>query len=393
MFNTKLLTQSELPKVLEWYEWLHQNPELSGKEENTSNYIVIALNRIGISKITKYAKTGIVGEIQGKRKGKHIAIRAELDAIPVTEHTGVSYTSKNQGIMHACGHDFHIATLLGLISILSKNREHFSGKVTFIFQPSEEVLPGGAIQMLNEGIFDNEKPDLLLAQHVIPDLPSGTIALKSGAYMASSDEIEIKVCGKGGHAAIPHLVDDVVLALSQTIVALQQVKSRFLPSNEPFVLSFGKLEALGATNIIPNTATARGTMRTLNEDWRTNAKQQIIKIVENVSEMYGCKGIANIKEGYPVLYNSKKFSNKICKFGKELLGENQIVELPVRMTADDFSYFAQIIPSVYFRTGVAPLNAKEYQNLHTDTFLPDTSAFSTVLYFLLSIIMNNEILD
>jgi len=391
MINAQALFNYEMPKILAWYRWFHQNPELSNCEENTGKKIIEILTEQGITNILPYAKTGLVCDIQGNKKGKHIAFRAELDALPIIEKTNVDYSSKNKGVMHSCGHDFHIATLLGLASVLNNNKDKFEGRITFVFQPSEEQLPGGAKQMLEEGLFLNDKPDLMIAQHVAPELTTGTVGFRVGSSMASGDEIEIIIRGKGGHGASPHQSNDVVLTLAQVIVALQQVKSRFIPANMPFVLSFGKIEALGATNILPNEAIACGTMRTLNEKWREKAKKHITGIVANISEMYGCTGETKIKTGYPVLNNDERLTECLSNFAKNLLSEANVIELPVRMGTDDFSYFAQVIPSVYFRTGVAPLNANDISGLHTDTFLPDTSAFSTVLNLLLSFILNNRI--
>lgn len=390
MNNNKLLVQKEMTNIIEWYKWLHQNPELSGNEQQTKLFVKKKLLEAGINKIEEYAETGIVCELSGSASGKHIAFRAELDALPLNENNDIVFCSKNQGIMHACGHDFHTAAMLGLATILSKNRDLFTDKITFVFQPSEETIPSGALQMLEAGIFKDNKPDIMIAQHVFPDLPTGSLGFRTGKYMASGDEIEITVNGKGGHGAFLHLSNDVVLALSHIIVALQQIKSHFVEATEPFVLSFGKLEALGATNILPNSAQAWGTMRTLNETWRAKAKQQIQNIVSNVAEAYGCSGHVNIKQGFPVLENNETLTNTLSGFAKELLGKYYIHDLPIRMGTDDFAYFAETIPSVYYRVGVASDNNKNNLKLHTNTFLPDISALETAIFFPLSIVLNSK---
>ncbi len=381
----KELVAEIIPQVESWYKWLHQNPELSGKEFKTNHFIVDKLNKLTHTGIRNIAGTGIVCEIQGKEPGKHFAFRAELDALPIEEKNKIEYKSKNKGVMHACGHDFHMAALLGIATIASKNIDSLKGKVTFIFQPSEESLPGGALQMIERGLFASKKPDLIIGQHVLPDLPTGYVGFRSGAYMASGDEIEITIEGKGGHGALPHLANDVVLALSQTIVSLQQIKSRFVNQTEPFVLSFGKIEANGATNILPEVATAHGTMRTLNETWREAAKEQIINIVEKTSQVFGCKGSVNIRDGYPVLINDKHETEQLKQLAINILGEEKVVDLPIRMTTDDFSRFAQLIPAVYYRIGVTNKNKKDV-GLHSPTFLPDISALKTAMLLPLTVI-------
>ncbi|HPW66496.1 MAG TPA: M20 family metallopeptidase [Salinivirgaceae bacterium] len=382
----KELVEDIIPQVESWYKWLHQNPELSGKEFNTNHYIVDKLNKLTYAGIRNIAGTGIVCEIQGKQPGKHIAFRAELDALPIEEKTKIEYKSKNKGVMHACGHDFHMAALLGIATIVSKNIDSLKGKVTFIFQPSEESLPGGALQMIERGLFSSKKPDLIIGQHVLPDLLTGQVGFRSGAYMASGDEIEITIEGKGGHGALPHLANDVVLALSQTIVSLQQIKSRFVNQTEPFVLSFGKIEANGSTNVLPEIATAHGTMRTLNETWRESAKEQIVNTVEKTSQIFGCKGSVNIRDGYPVLINDEHETEQLKQLASIILGEENVVDLPIRMTTDDFSRFAQLIPAVYYRIGVTSKNKKDVAGLHSPTFLPDCSALKTAILLPLAVL-------
>ncbi len=375
-----------IPQVENWYKWLHQNPELSGKEFKTNNYIVNELTKLGLTNIKNIAGTGIVCEIKGTEPGEHIAFRAELDALPIFEKNEIEYKSINNGVMHACGHDFHMATLLGIATIVNKNINNLKGKISLVFQPSEEQLPGGAMQMLERGLFSEYKPDLIIGQHVFPDLPAGYVGFRPGAYMASGDEIEITIEGKGGHGAIPHLANDVVLAMSQTIVSLQQIKSRFVNQTEPFVLSFGKIESNGSTNILPEVAVAYGTMRTLNEVWREAAKEQIVNIVEKTSQIFGCKAKTNIREGYPVLINDINQTERLKQLAISILGSEKVADLPIRMTTDDFSRFAQQIPAVYYRIGVSHSGQPETGGLHSSRFLPCLSAFETAISLPISVI-------
>lgn len=375
-------------KTIDWYKWLHANPELSGNEMKTADFISDVLNSLGISSVKRFAKNGLVAEIDGGKPGRHIAFRAELDALPITEATMVDFKSTNQGVMHACGHDFHMAALLGVASVIVKNRDSLHGKISLIFQPSEEKLPGGAQQMLKEGLFETHHPDLIIAQHVFPDLPAGVLGFREGAYMASGDEIDVVVQGKGGHAALPHLSNDVLLTMAHTLIALQQIRSRFVNQSEPFVLSFGKMEAMGANNILPQEAKMEGTMRTLCEKWRAEAKMQIRTIVENCATMYGCVGTVQIREGYPVLVNDPFNTFKIKKLAREVFGVQRVFELPIRMTTDDFSYFAQKFPSVYYRVGVGRTETEANHGLHTSQFIPDIAAIETAIRFSVEIIFN-----
>ena len=265
---------------------------------------------------------------------------------------------------------------------LGENINSLKGKVTFIFQPSEESLPGGALQMIERGLFASKKPDLIIGQHVLPDLPTGYVGFRSGAYMASGDEIEITIEGKGGHGALPHLANDVVLALSQTIVSLQQIKSRFVNQTEPFVLSFGKLK-LTAQTYCQKQQLRMATMRTLNETWRSQRTDN--QYSRKTSQVFVCKGSVNIRDGYPVLINDKHETEQLKQLAINILGEEKVVDLPIRMTTDDFSRFAQLIPAVYYRIGVTNKNKKDV-GLHSPTFLPDISALKTAMLLPLTVI-------
>jgi amidohydrolase len=332
---------------------LHQNPEISFQEHETCRFISEKLKEYDIEfKIV--AETGIRARITGKKKaseGRCIALRAELDALPIQEETGLPYSSVRPGIMHACGHDIHAACLLGSARIIKSMEKEFSGTVLLIFQPGEESLPGGAKKMLDEGLFEHEEPDLIIAQHVLPELNAGEAGLRSGLYMASGDEIYIDVTGEGGHGAMPHLTIDTVAAMSQIVVALQQISSRIAPPHIPTVLSFGKFIANGATNVIPREVNLEGTFRTMDETWRAKAHEKITDIATKTAAALGAGCRVEIRKGYPVLYNDPAGTSQVRQLMEEFLGKDKVQDLPLRMTTEDFAWFAGKYPAVFYRLG------------------------------------------
>lgn len=354
------------------------NPELSFMETGTSSYICDRLDKAGISYKSGIAKTGIVATVKGNLPGnKVIALRADMDALPITELNNTSYKSTNPGVMHACGHDAHSASLIGTAIILEKLKEKFCGTVMLIFQPGEEKAPGGATLMLNEGIFDSTRPDLILAQHVLPSLKSGMAGFASGAIMASSDEIYITIKGKGGHAATPNHVNDTVLAASQLIITLQQIVSRYANPFSPTVLSFGKVIADGAVNIIPSEVKIEGTLRTMDEKWRKKAIEKITKIAQSVAGSMGTTCDLNFVGGYPVLKNDPEVTSKSIQFASEFLGKDQIASLDPRMTAEDFAFYADLIPATFYRLGTGDPDKRLSSGLHTPNFDIDENALRT----------------
>lgn len=371
------LGQQLEPEVLSIWKHLHQHPELSFNEFETSAFIQQQLTRWGIPFTAGHVKTGILGRIDGLKPGKTLALRADMDALPVTEKTGVEFASKNIGCMHACGHDVHMASLLGAAYLLQQLREHISGTVLLIFQPGEENLPGGARLMMDEGIFNTLKPDLIIGQHVQPNIPAGTVGFRPGMYMASSDEIYFTVKGKGGHGAMPHQLVDPVLITSHIIVALQQIVSRNALATIPTVLSFGKVTANGATNIIPAEVQVEGTFRTMNEAWRKEAQGKMKKMAEMIAESMGGTCEFRIEHGYPVLANDPDYTQQCMQLAAGFLGAEKVIPLDIRMTAEDFAYYSQEIPSVFYRLGVMPPQGPEAAPLHSATFLPDLSALKT----------------
>lgn len=371
----KELAKNSSPLVKEIREYLHQNPELSLQEINTSAYICQWLEKWNIPYKNNIGGNGIVAWINGKETGKNIALRADMDALPIEELNQVSYCSKNKGVMHACGHDLHTASLLGCLYLLNQLKEEFNGSIGAIFQPSEEKLPGGAQAMLNDEFFKDIKYDAVIAQHVFPDLPAGYIGIKGGRYMASTDEIYITIKGKGGHAATPHQVTDTVLIASQIIVSLQQIVSRKALPTIPTVLSFGKVIANGATNIIPSEVKIEGTFRTFDEKWRNDALLLIEKMTKEIASSMGASAEVFILNGYPALINDEKIAQQVFKYSCEYLGNEYVKELEIRMTAEDFSYFAERYPAVMYRLGTGGTPETSFP-LHSSNFNINEEVYS-----------------
>jgi len=372
------LSANLLPEIIRIRRHLHMNPELSFMESGTSAFICKNLDAAGISYKAGIAKTGIVAMIKGTMKGKKvIALRADLDALPIEELNNTSYKSRYPGVMHACGHDAHSASLIGTAIILDRLKDLFGGSVMLIFQPGEEKAPGGASLMLKEGLFTTIKPDRIIAQHVLPSLKSGMVSFGSGPMMASSDEIYLTVKGKGGHAAVPDHVDDTVLAASHIIVALQQIVSRNASPFSPTVLSFGKVTANGAVNVIPSEVRIEGTLRTMDEKWRKKAIEKIKKIARSVAASTNTSCDINILGGYPVLRNDPDVTAKSVNYASEFLGNKQIAVMEPRMTAEDFAFYAELIPATFYRLGTADPKKVHTSGLHTPDFDIDESALKT----------------
>ena len=373
--QVKLLANKHFNEILKIRRHLHQNPELSFKEFKTSAYVQEFLKRKDIPLTAGHVKTGVVAQIKGVNPTKNkILLRADLDALPINEANDISYKSLNNGIMHACGHDVHTSCLMGAMLILNELKTSFEGTIECVFQPGEEVLPGGAKLMIEEGLLDS-KPSCCIAQHVFPDLEAGKVGFKSGMYMASTDEIHVTVKGKGGHAALPNKLVDPVLMAAQLITNIQQIISRNNPPTDPSVLSFGYVKADGATNVIPDEVTIKGTFRTFNEKWRKEAHIKMKKLAESICNGMGGECDFNIKKGYPFLKNDSKITEIAKNAAQKFLGKNNVIDLPLRMTAEDFSYFSQVSPSCFYRLGTG--NKNNNQNLHTSTFNIDESTLKT----------------
>lgn len=368
----KELSENIFDEVVNHYRHFHQNPELSYQEINTSSYVQKILTDLGIEYKSGIGGNGVLGIIRGRNPEKRVvALRADMDALPIQEETGLAWSSVNQGVMHACGHDAHTASLLGAAKVLNSIKNDLSGTVLLVFQPGEEQSPGGAKLMLDDGVFEDIKPDMIIAQHVSEDYPTGSLAFKGGAIMASADEIYITIKGRGGHGAKPHLINDTILAASQTIVSLQQVKSRLCPPLVPMVLTFGKLLANGATNVIPDEVKISGTFRTYDEKWRQEAIKHIKRISEETAAAYGCIAEVETPMGYPSLFNNENINQKLNNFAKELIGEKQVLEMDQRLTSEDFAFFSQKYPSCFYRLGIRGESNKNSGASHTSKFQID----------------------
>ena len=376
--HIKQLTKDLYPELVAIRRHLHQHPELSFKEEKTAEYISQLLTSWGIAHKTGIAGFGISGVIAGQQPDiKTIALRADMDALPVTEANRVDYKSLNVGVMHACGHDVHMTCLLGTVKLLQSLKGHFQGSVKFIFQPAEESLPGGAKQMIAEGVLKHPEVDSILGQHVFPEMEAGKIGLRPGPYMASSDEINLTIRGQGGHGAIPDKVNDTVLAMAHIIIALQQIVSRKTPPRIPAVLSFGKVLADGAHNIIPSEVLVKGTFRTFDESWRNAAHQLIKQVAQSTAEAMGDSCEVVIDKGYPVVVNNAAETGRVREAAFAYLGEENVTELDIRTTAEDFGYFLQEVPGCFYRLGTGNVEKNITSNLHANTFDVDESALET----------------
>lgn len=348
---------------------LHEHPELSFHEKETMFFVAQKLSEYGIGHTTNIGGFGVVGLIKGRNpESKTIALRADLDALPIEEKNNCSYISKNEGVMHACGHDVHTTCLLGAARILSQLKDEFEGTIKLIFQPAEEKLPGGASIMIKEGVLKNPDVELIFGQHVLPQLATGKVAFKSGISMASCDEIYITVKGKGGHGAVPNLAVDPVLIASHIVVALQAIVSRNANPLMPSVLSIGKFIANGATNIIPEEVKMEGTFRTFDEKWRAEAKEKIERTCHHIAESFGGSCEVFIDHGYPYLNNNEQATEMAYKNAIEFLGIENVETMPARMTAEDFAYYSQEIPSCFFRLGTGNIEKGITSPIHTPTF-------------------------
>lgn len=363
------------PQLVEWRRYLHQHPELSFQEFETAKFIARVLDEYQISYTAGVAKTGIVALIEGNNANSRcIALRGDMDALPIVEENTFDFASNNKGVMHACGHDFHSTNLLGAAIILSSIKEQFEGTVKFIFQPAEEKIPSGAPAMIAEGVLDNPKVDAILGMHVSPELPTGTFGFRSGQFMASADEIYLTVKGKGGHAAFPNNLVDPVLTAAQILVNLQQVVSRKKSPFDAAVLSFGKVEAHGATNIIPNEVKIAGTLRAMNEEFRFEAHDWITKIAKETAQASGAECEVNIVVGYPFLMNDEALTWRKQKLAVAYDEGVIAKEIPARMGAEDFAYYSQKVPACFIRIGTGNKEKGTTNGLHTSNFNVDEDA-------------------
>ncbi len=354
---------------------LHAHPELSFQETETVAFVAQELRKLGLDP-RPVAGTGLVALIEGRPGGPAVALRADLDALPIQELNDVAYKSQTPGVMHACGHDVHTASLLGAARILVALKDEFRGTVKLLFQPGEERLPGGASLMIKEGVLENPAPRSVLGQHVFPQLPAGKIGLRPGRYMASTDELYLTIKGQGGHGAMPEQNLDPVLVAAHIIVAAQQIVSRRANPKIPSVLSFGKVVANGATNVIPNEVYLEGTFRTLNEEWRNEAHGHLRRLCEGLAASMGAVCELEIRRGYPYLENEPALTARTRAAAEEYLGLENVVELDQWMAAEDFAYFSQAAPACFYRLGTRAEDGRFASSVHTPTFDIDEKALA-----------------
>lgn len=347
---------------------LHAHPELSFQEKETSALIKSVLDKWSIA-WQPMAGTGVVGIIKGNLPGgRTIALRADMDALPIVEKNEVAYASIREGVMHACGHDAHTSSLLTTACILQQLRDKFAGTIKLIFQPGEEVLPGGASLMIKDGVLDNPRPDIILGQHVDPRLPAGTIALRGGAFMASMDQLRFTVKGRGGHGAQPHTLVDPVYTASQLVLSLQQIVSRKANPASPTVLSIGRFIADGAINVIPEEVKLEGTLRCFDEKWRQEAHQWIHQTAAAVAASTGATCEVDITIGYPVLHNNHSIAAKARAAAIEYIGGPHVQEAEIWTAAEDFASYSQQIPACFYLLGVGNKEKGIEAGLHTPQF-------------------------
>lgn len=374
----KQKTGTYFPDIQAIRHHIHAHPELSFEEYNTAAFISEKLTSWNIPHKTGIAGTGIVGIIEGKNPSKRcIALRADMDALPIQEANDTAYRSQNDGVMHACGHDVHSTCLLGAARILNELKDEFEGTVKLIFQPGEEKHPGGASLMIAEGVLENPRPQAIFALHVYPHLPSGTAGFRAGQYMASADEIYITIEGKGGHAALPHQTIDPIAIAAQLITALQQVVSRKNNPLMPSVLTFGKIAGGFATNVIPDKVEILGTFRTMDEQWRNEAREWIKNITEQICGAYGAKVILDMPPGYPSLYNDPALTMHAETWAREYLGAENIHTLDMRMAGEDFSFYTHHMPGCFFRIGTSRNGEQFTAPVHNARFDIDEEALKT----------------
>ncbi|SIO51392.1 M20 metallopeptidase family protein [Chitinophaga niabensis] len=369
------LARQYAPDLIACRHHLHSHPELSFQEYETSKFIQAKLDEYGIPYTAGIAGTGVVALIEGKNPSKKIiALRGDIDALPIEEANDVPYKSKNPGVMHACGHDVHTTVVLGAARILQQLKDEFEGTVKILFQPGEEKHPGGASLMIKDGALENPKPQAILGLHVLPAMETGKLGFRAGKYMASADEIYITVKGKGGHAAAPHLTADTILIASNLVVSLQQIISR---NNDPFspsVLSICAFNGGFTTNVIPSEVKLMGTFRAMDETWRFKAHELIRKQATELVHAMGAEIEIDILVGYPTLYNNEAVTATARTLAEEYMGVENVVDTELRMGAEDFSFYSQVIPACFFRLGTGNKARGITAGVHTPIFDIDENA-------------------
>lgn len=371
MHIENLPTYSYQHLLLEWRRHLHAYPELSWQEFETTNYIEIELKKLGITDIEKPLQTGLVATIKN-HQGKVVVLRADIDALPIAEQNTCEYKSQNDGVMHACGHDVHTTCLLGAAKYLVENKDKWNGTIKLIFQPSEEKQPSGAEAMIKAEVLKDVSA--IIGLHVTPELEIGKLGFRQGQFMASADEIYITVLGKGGHGASPHLCIDPIVLSANIIVALQQLISRYTDPKTPTVLTFGDIHGYGATNIIPEKVELKGTLRTFDEKWRREIQQKIKDVSQGIARGFGGECIVDIPEGVPFVFNDESLTHQLMIAAEKIVGKENIITMPLRMGAEDFSFYGHHTPASFFRLGTGNESKGTTVTVHNAKFDIDEDA-------------------
>tara|TARA_B100000900_G_C20599288_1_gene724828 strand:+ start:3409 stop:4599 length:1191 start_codon:yes stop_codon:yes gene_type:complete len=375
LVNTiKTMSESFFEEIKTYRRHLHQHPELSFKEYHTADFIENKLREMGVENVQRIVKTGVTFLLEGSSEGKNLALRADIDALPIFEKNKVDYKSKYDGIMHACGHDVHTSCLLGVAKILHQLKSEFKGSVKFIFQPGEEKAPGGASLLIKDGILKDPIPKAILGQHVMPFIEVGKVGFRPGKYMASSDEIYLTIEGEGGHAAMPEKLVDPVIITSHILIALQQIISRKASPKMPSVLSFGDISSKGSTNVIPDFVNVSGTFRTFDEIWRAEALVLITNMAEGIATSMGAKCKVRIEKGYPYLFNDPAYTERNISAAQEYLGVENVVNLDLWMASEDFSFYSQNVEGCFYRLGTRNETKSIISGVHTPDFNIDEDA-------------------
>ncbi|MBI1343839.1 MAG: amidohydrolase [Terrimonas sp.] len=387
----KTLAARHAPDFIKIRQHIHAHPELSYQEFETSRYIQQHLSGMGIP-FQIMATTGIVAQIKGRNPEKRVvALRGDMDALPIKEENDIPYKSRHEGLMHACGHDVHTTCLLGAAKILDETKDQWEGTVKLIFQPGEEKNPGGASLMIKEGVLENPRPQAIFALHVHPGLEVGKLSFRGGKIMASADEIYMTIRAKGGHAASPHLTADPILVASQMIIALQQVISRNRNPFIPSVLSITSIQGGHTTNVIPSEVKLMGTFRSMDETWRYEAHELIRKTATGIVEGMGATLDLVFDIGYPCVYNNEALNEKTKMLGEAYMGKENVEETELRMGAEDFGYYSQQIPGCFFRLGAGNAKKGITSGVHTPTFNIDESAIEIGMGMMAMIATNIEL--
>lgn len=368
----KKLSKKYTDEIISLRRKIHQNPELAFHEFETSKLIFSSLNKLSLDSVKKIGGTGVVGLLNGKQKGKCIALRADIDALPIYEKTGLSFASKIPGKMHACGHDAHTAMVYGAAKILCGLKKQVNGKIKFIFQPAEEKNPGGASVLIKKGVLKNPNVDAIFGQHIVVNKPAGSFGFYPGVMMASQDELYITITGKSGHGAVPHAAIDPIVIASQFVLALQTIVSRNTNPYDPLVITIGKIEGGSATNIIPAEVKLSGTIRTLNEKLRKKSLILIENTLKGITSASGAKHKFEISPGYPELVNDDKITEFARKAAVEFSGKQNVFKAESFMGAEDFAYYLKKLPGTFYRIGVGNTS-----DIHTPTLKLDEKALGT----------------